>query len=265
MLLKQVRPWCSVFPLERQQKKAEWEWLVWFLLRSPRAGQCHDTCESCCSIIVSALLSFPGFSPGRDSVAGWGLPLWTINLGSSWFSVLMCQQLVIHRFIYGGLSSFVGCGSPCNPGPGWCSGATSLVLALCQWQEAPWTLLFMPLPMPQVLGSAPASSPPLIDSPTVNLCLKFNLCSPKVHFQPSLPSPPTPVDLSWWVADTVSASWSAGSSFHLIVLVPQGVSYEKMDISSLHGRRIKMVTHKSNVEQIRSFDLKKRKFKEESV
>lgn len=186
------------------------------------AGPYHDTRESCCSIIASALLSFPGSSPGRDPAAGWSLPPWTVSLGPCWFLCALMRRLpVIHGFICGGLSRFVGCGSPCNPGPGWCSGATSLVPALCQREEAPWTLLFMPRcwGLPQL-----HHHPWAFCSPTVNPCLKFHLCSPKVPFQPALPSPPTPVDCSWWAAGTVSASWSAGSSFHLLVLVPQGVS-----------------------------------------
>lgn len=133
----------------------------------------RNTDVSCCSIIVCALLSFPSFSAGRDTVAEseaslsepwhWALSVSRVRWCASsqpagWYN--LCNYPQIYLLHNGGVSCFVGCGSPWNPGPGQCQGP----LALCWWQESPhksWPLLFMPLPVPRGPASATASAPPL--------------------------------------------------------------------------------------------------------
>jgi len=111
--------------------------LVCFLFLSPHAGQYRNMNVSCCSIVFPALLCFPGFSTGRDSVAEHEaslsepsetrllLFLICVDVPAGWYD--LCNYPQLYLLHSGSGSCFVGCGSPCNPGSGQCQ----VLLALC--------------------------------------------------------------------------------------------------------------------------------------
>ena len=159
----------------------------------------------------------------------------------------MCNYPQISLLHNGGVSCFVDCGSPCDPGPGQCRGPLALCWPCASGRSPPISLrghcFSCPVTGAQSAGLCPsfgttlgpsAAPVPIYSSISICACLRCTsipLCL--------LPSSNKFILMGWRhvgvLTDTVPTSWSADSSFHLLVLVPQRVSHEMMDISvSVH-------------------------------